>query len=109
MGGAAVSERENEIGLGEGRLRVVARQHAGDAGGPSDQRLDQLGGARVEVGARLVEQQELGPVEHRSADGEALKHPAGERGTGSSARRPISTASRSSSTLSRGTSCNLAW
>jgi hypothetical protein len=54
----------------------VAGDHARAPGGGADQRLDQLGGVRVEVGGGLVEQQQLGVVEDRARDRRALDHPA---------------------------------
>ena len=44
--------------------RVVARDDPRAPARGADQRLDQLGRRRVEVGARLVEQQQLGVVQH---------------------------------------------
>ena len=42
----------------------------------ADERLDELGRRGVEVGARLVEEQHLGVVQHGAADGQALDHAA---------------------------------
>ena len=42
----------------------------------ADERLEQLGRGGVEVGARLVEQQQLGVVQDRAADRDALHHAA---------------------------------
>ena len=53
--------------------------HARRAAGRADQRLDRGRRARVEVGERLVEQQQLGLVQHRAADRHALRHPARQR------------------------------
>ena len=50
----------------------------GAPGAPAEQRLDQAGRLGVEVGARLVEQQQLRLVEHGAADGQPLDHAGGE-------------------------------
>ena len=50
--------------------------------GAADQRLDQLACRRVEVGPRLVEQQQLGLVQHRAADRQPLHHPARQLANG---------------------------
>jgi hypothetical protein len=50
----------------------VAGHHARAPGRPPDQRLDELDRARVEVRARLVEQQQRGVVQDRAAHGRAL-------------------------------------
>ena len=44
-----------------------------------DERLDERGGGRVEVGARLVEQEQLGVVQDRAGHRQPLDHPARER------------------------------
>jgi hypothetical protein len=54
----------------------VARDDARAPAAGADERLDELGRRRVEVGARLVEQQHLGVVQHGAAHGQALDHPA---------------------------------
>ena len=48
------------------------------AGRPPDQRRDELGGGRVEIGQRLVEEQQARGVEHGAAHREALHHPPRE-------------------------------
>ena len=63
----------------------------------ADQRLDQRGGLRVEVRLRLVEQQQLGRVQHRPADRQPLR-PCRARGCG--AARPPGAACRSASSSS---------
>ena len=54
----------------------MARDDAGAAARGADERLDEVGGGWVEVGARLVEQQQLGVVQHRAGHRQALHHPA---------------------------------
>ena len=74
--GAPGAQPECEVGLGQAAGRVVAGHDARAPARRPDERLDQLGRGRIEVGARLVEQQHLGVVQHRAADGQALHHPA---------------------------------
>ena len=76
---APAAQAEHEVGLGEPVLDVVRDQHARRAAARADQRLDRAGGARVEVGERLVEQQQLGLVQDRAADRHALGHAARQR------------------------------
>ena len=74
--GPAAAQAEREVGAVQAADRVVAGDHARAARRRADQRLDQLGGVRVEVGGRLVEQQQLGVVQDRAGDRGALDHPA---------------------------------
>ena len=74
--GAPGAQPEREVGLGEPAGRVVARDDPRAPARGADERLDELGRRRVEVGARLVEQQHLGVVQHGAADGQALDHAA---------------------------------
>jgi hypothetical protein len=60
----------------------VARDHAGPARRAPDERLEQRGGGGVEVGERLVEEQQLGVVQHRARGRDALDHPARQHGDG---------------------------
>ena len=76
--GAAAPQAQHHVGLGQRAGDVVADQHARAARGAPDQRLEQLGGGRVEVGARLVEQQQRRLVQHGPGDGDALDHAARE-------------------------------
>ena len=71
-------EAEAEVALGECALHVVAHEHARASRRPADQRLEQVDRGGVEVGARLVEQQDGGLVKHGSRGGEALDQPLGE-------------------------------
>src|SRR5207247_45817 len=73
--GAAAAQAEGEIGLGEPAGRVVAGDHAR---APGQQRADQSACGGVEVGARLVEQQQLGVVEDRARDRHPLHRAAAE-------------------------------
>jgi len=54
----------------------VADDHPRAPGGAPEQRLDQLARGRVEIRARLIQQQQLGIVQQRAADRDALHHPA---------------------------------
>jgi hypothetical protein len=49
-----------------------------DARPAGDQRLDQRRGARIQPRVRLVQQQDLGGVQHRARDRRPLQHPARE-------------------------------
>ena len=75
---AALAQAKNRVGLGERPLDVVAHQHARAAGGAADQRLEPAGRVGVEVGARLVEQQQLGLVQHGPRHRQPLHHAARE-------------------------------
>src|SRR2546428_11127541 len=44
----------------------------------TDERLDELDRGRIQICARLVQQQQLGLVQDRARDGGALDHAAGE-------------------------------
>src|SRR4051794_3577791 len=52
----ATAQPERQVGLGQSAGRVVAGHHAGAAG---QQRLDEIRRRGVQIGPRLVEQQEL--------------------------------------------------
>jgi hypothetical protein len=58
----------------------VARHDPRAARSAADERLEQGRGGRVEVRERLVQQEQLGVVEHRPRGGDALHHPAGQDG-----------------------------
>ena len=68
-----MSERQDVIRFGEPTFRVVGHDDAG-AAGRGEQGVHQRGGLGVEVRARLVEQEQLGLVQERAADGHALRH-----------------------------------
>ncbi len=55
-------------------FHVVGHQHPGAARGPPDQRLQPLGRGGIEVGARLVEQEQVGVVQRGPGGGQALHH-----------------------------------
>ena len=100
--GAPAAQAERDVGLGQPAGRVVAGDHARAAATPRPiSGSTQLGGGRVEVGERLVEQQQLGVVQHRAATATRWTIPRESVRTGSSARRASPTASSSSSTRVR--------
>ena len=80
--GAPRAQTEYEVGARQVGLGIVAAYHARAAAGRSDQRFHQLRPRGVEVGARLVEQQQLGVVQHGARDRDPLHHSAGERAHG---------------------------
>ena len=75
----AAAQAEHEVGLRQPLLDVVRDQHARGAARAPDQRRDGAGRARVEVGERLVEQQQLRLVQQRPADRHPLGHAARQR------------------------------
>ena len=74
QGRPAGAQPERQIGLGQAAGGVVARDHAGAAARGADERLDEVRGGWVEIGAGLAEQQ-LGLVQHRAGHGQPLDHP----------------------------------
>jgi hypothetical protein len=68
-----VTQREDVVTGGDVRAGVVGHDDTG-AARRREQRLDQGGGLGIEVRARLVEEKQLGLVQNRSADGDALLH-----------------------------------
>ena len=73
--GPAGLQPERDVRLLQRALHVVAHQHPRAPGAPPDQRLDQLGRGRIQVRARLVEQEQRRVVEHRASDREPLNEP----------------------------------
>ena len=106
---APAAQAEHEVGLGQPAGRVVAGDTRVRPAAP-DQRLEQLGRRGVEVGARLVEQQQLGVVQHRARDGDALHHPARQRPHGVVGARPQPDGARAARRRARAaTPCSRAW
>ena len=77
---APAAQPEREVRARQAARGVVARDDAGPARRAPDERLEQRGGGRVEVGERLVEEQQLGVVQHRARGRDALDHPARQDG-----------------------------
>src|SRR5437764_4868556 len=73
---APAAQPERDVGLREAARRVVAGD---DPRAPGQQRRDEVARGRVEVGARLVEQQQLGVVQDRPGDGQPLPGPPAQR------------------------------
>ena len=65
-------QRERAVRVGQPALDVVRHDDSRRARGAPDQGLDLAESRGVEVGAGLVEQEELGLVEHASHNGRAL-------------------------------------
>ena len=75
---AARPQPERDVGLRQRRPPRRGDEHARPPRRPADDGLDQLGRRRIEVRARLVEQQQRGLVQVGARDGEPLDEALGE-------------------------------
>src|SRR5438552_3405925 len=73
---ARKARQESALATNSPARRVMARDDAGAALARADERLDELRPGRVEVRARLVEQQDGRVVQDGAGDGKALHHAA---------------------------------
>ena len=104
------AQPEHDVGLGQPAGRVVAGDHARAPRARPISGSTSSAAAGSRLRARLVEQQQLGVVQHRAAHGDALDHPARQRAHRLvGAPRQPDLRSSSSSTRASATPCRRAW